>query len=175
MMADDFLQLPETNRIIQLIEGEVIVSPAPLIRHQFVLGNLFDLVRHIVPDGVVFVAPTDVYFTEVDVLQPDIFWVSDKNERCVAVDGKYFRGAPDLVIEVLSPGTERYDKTLKFLIYEKHGVLEYWIADPANRTLEVWVHRGEEYVRQGIYGADQTFDSAVLGGKSIAINAIFRD
>src|SRR5690606_14643564 len=105
MTAAEFLELPESNQITELIDGEVSVSPAPLIDHQNVVLETAVILRGLIPDGRVYIAPSDVYFDDINVVQPDIFWISDKNERCIAVGRKHFRGAPDLIVEVLSSGT----------------------------------------------------------------------
>ena len=171
--ATEFLQLPESNQLTQLIGGEVLVSPAPLLAHQRIVGAVYQLLLRLIPDGEVFLAPTDVYFDESNVLQPDVFWVSDQNQQCVPVDGRYLKGAPDLCVEVLSPGSARHDRTIKFLLYEKYGVREYWIADPATNTLEVWRLQDTQFVRQGGFAVKDQFDSVVLHGQAVQVNAIF--
>lgn len=163
MTAAEFLELPESNQITELIDGEVSVSPAPLIDHQNVVLETAVILRGLIPDGRVYIAPSDVYFDDINVVQPDIFWISDKNERCIAVGRKHFRGAPDLIVEVLSSGTTRIDRKTKFNLYEKYGVREYWMVEPIEQYVEVWVRDGEKFVRLGLFEPHETFTSPLLG------------
>lgn len=170
MTAAEFLALPETSQPTQLIDGEVIVSPSPIPAHQRSVLKSAQVLGALIPDGEVFVSPIDVYLDDANVVQPDVLWAS-ANGKCV-IGEKYLSGPPDLIIEVLSPSTAREDRTVKFLLYEKYGVREYWIVDPA-KLVEVWVLDGGRFVRQGIYKVDETFSSAVLGGKTVVVKTIF--
>lgn len=173
MTAEEYRQLPETSQRMELIEGELIVSPSVVTGHQRAVGNTYYILRDDdVPPGEAFMAPLDVYFDDENVFQPDVFWVAKDNDRCVERDG-YFYGPPDLVIEVLLPSTARYDKTVKFLVYEKYGVREYWLADPKRKTVEVWRRGEEEFTLLDIYSATDTFVSVVLGDKPITLATIF--
>lgn len=172
MTAEEYRKLPETTQRAELIEGEVVVSLSAVSDHQRSVRQFIRLIDDLKPDGEVFFTPMDVYLDDVSVFQPDVFWIAAANENCVEKDG-YFYGAPDPVIEVLSPSTARYDKTVKFLAYEKHGVREYWLADPKRELVEVWKRDGDSFVLQGTYGAQESFISAVLGDKSIDLTAIF--
>ncbi len=171
--AADFLQMPESNQIIQLIKGEIVTSPAPLLDHQRIVGAVYRLLLGLIPDGEVFIAPVDVHLDDANVLQPDVFWVSDENGRCMSIEGRYFKGAPDLCVEVLSPRTARQDRTVKFLLYEHHGIREYWIIDPATKTLEVWVLNEGQFMLQGSFTALGAFPCAALGGARVAVDALF--
>jgi Uma2 family endonuclease len=170
MTAAEFLALPETNQPTQLIDGEIIVSPSPIPVHQDLILQAAPYLKTLIPDGRVMIFPIDVYLDAVNVVQPDILWVS-ANSKCT-IGQKYLSGPPDLIIEVLSPGTAREDRTVKFLLYEKFGVREYWIVDPA-KLVEVWVLDGARFVRQGIYKVDETFNSPVLGSKTVVVKTIF--
>ena len=132
-----YLLLPEGDRR-ELIEGDFYVVPAPTTRHQAIARNLgarlWDRVR--VGDlGEVFWAPTDVVLSQENVVQPDILFVS--NERLDIITEANVSGAPDLVVEILSPGTADRDRELKMDLYARHGVREYWIVDTENETVEV--------------------------------------
>ncbi len=134
---DDYAKLPE-GAAYQLIGGEIIMVPAPDLYHQDILGNIYDEMRRVVRSkklGRVYVAPADVYFGEHDTFQPDIVFVS--NERMNILKGKRIEGAPDIVIEILSPSTGYYDLAHKKDVYEEFGVKEYWIVDPKVRSIEV--------------------------------------
>jgi len=170
MTAAEFLALPESNQPTQLIDGEMIVTPSPIPAHQRCVLNSIQILEALIPDGEIFVSPIDLYLDDSNVPQPDVLWIA-ANGKCV-VGEKYLSGPPDLIVEVLSPSTAREDRTVKFLLYEKFGVREYWIVDPA-KLIEVWILDGGRYVRQGIYNIDETFNSPVLGGKMVVVKAIF--
>ncbi|MBC7812055.1 MAG: Uma2 family endonuclease [Burkholderiales bacterium] len=170
MTADEFFQLPETTQPTELIDGELIVSPAPILQHQLLVANFHLLLARLIPNGLIFLSPTDVYFDETNVPQPDISWVAE-NSLCVLA-GKRLEGPPDLILEIFSPGTAKRDKQDKFKLYEKHGVREYWMVDPIQQYLEAWVLVDGRYSLLGVYGADDIFDSPVLG-KVVSLNSIF--
>lgn len=172
MSSAEFLALPESNLPMELLNGEIFMSPAPTIGHQRSVRQIFKVVDELSTDGEVFFAPADVYFDEDNTVQPDVFWISAHNTHCSLVEEHYCQGAPDLIVEVLSPGTGRQDKNAKFNLYQKYGVREYWIADPVHKVLEVWQLQDGRYTRQGAYGPEDTFESAVLG-KSVDVSKIF--
>ncbi|MEM6329161.1 MAG: Uma2 family endonuclease [Planctomycetota bacterium] len=132
--AVDYWGLPEGTPI-ELIRGEFVVSPAPNSRHQVISMLLTEVVLRGVRDGGGFgaAAPIDVVFSDDTILQPDLVYVS-KSRRSI-VDSRV-RGAPDLVIEILSASHAARDRTHKLAIYAQHGVAEYWIVDPAERHIE---------------------------------------
>ncbi len=171
MTATEYYELPETNDTIELINGELIVSPPPIPDHQLVVGSTYVVVLQLKPDGKVFLSPVEVYFDEENIPQPDIAWVS-ANSRCI-VAKKRLEGPPDLIVEVLSPGTERKDRKKKFELYQKYGVREYWMVHPEEKYLEVWRHENGFFVHQGVYGPDDSFVSAVLGGKTVELAKVF--
>src|SRR5690606_20207514 len=113
------------------------------------------------------------YLNEANVVQPDMFWISDENDRCYLVDGKYWRGAPDLVIEILSPGTTRRDRDVKYALYEQHGVREYWLVDAEERYIDVYrLDDGGQFTRQGVYGGGDTFASPLFPGVTLDATAL---
>jgi Uma2 family endonuclease len=171
MTAAEFFELPETNQPTELIDGEVIVSPSPLYQHQFSSGRLYTLLLTLIPNGVVLYAPMDVHFDEINVVQPDILWIAE-NSQCVQIDQRLF-GPPDLIIEIFSPGTLRYDRREKYELYERFGVREYWMVDPVGQFVEVCVWANGIYRRQGVYGPDDSFTSPALGGKTVELKGIF--
>jgi Uma2 family endonuclease len=171
MTAAEFFQLPETTRITELIDGELIVGPTPVPEHQRLVFRSASVVDDLKPDGEVFIAPISVYLDENNIPEPDILWIA-ANSQC-SIGEKYLEGAPDLIIEVLSPSTARYDKTVKFLLYEKYGVREYWMIDPSRKVVDVWTLVSGQYSQQGVFDKHQSFISAVLAGKTIHVSAIF--
>jgi Uma2 family endonuclease len=170
--SKEFLELPESNLPTELINGEVIVSPSPEVYHQDVVGHTYLLLMGRVPSGKVYISPLDVYLDDQNVVQPDVLWVAE-GSKCVVADGKRLKGGPDLVVEVLSPNTARFDKKEKFRLYEKYGVREYWMVDPQLRLIEVWQRREERFDRLDVYGVGEQFNSPLLG--SIDMKAVFPD
>lgn len=135
-LLEVFKSLPE-GTLAQLIENNIVMSPSPLYRHQEVLNEInFQLLTFIKKKkmGQVLVAPMDVYLDDENVYQPDILFISNENQHIIRENGLY--GAPDLVIEILSPATAQYDLKEKKRIYERYGVKEYWIVDPATKSVQ---------------------------------------
>ncbi len=174
MTAAEFLDLPESNKIIELINGEVIMAPSPVDKHQEILGNLHFKLKPLVDTGIWRFAPADVHLDGINVVQPDLFWVSPDSQICHLVEGRYWHGAPDLVIEILSPGTTRQDRDTKYRLYEKSGVREYWIVDAEELYIEVYSLRDGAFKRQGIFGLGETFESAVLNGLALQVDALLK-
>lgn len=163
MSITEYRQLPESNKHQEFIEGELFVAPAPKDDHQAVSAELLFVLRSIIGRrGQLRHQPTDLYLAPNVVLQPDIFWVNDENARCRLGEDGYWHGAPDLVVEILSPSTEARDRGLKFELYERHGVGEYWLVQPSAQFVEVFVHDGAQFQRQGIFDKEKRFISAVL-------------
>jgi Uma2 family endonuclease len=170
MTSAEYFKLPETNQKMELIEGELIVAPSPVPKHQKVAFALAKFLDQLKPNGQVIIAPMDVEFDIEDVYQPDIFWIAEDG-KALETEGNYI-GAPDLIVEVLSPGTAKYDKGKKFNVYEKYGVREYWLADPEGAYLEVWILKDKKFARLGVFDKDDTFDSPALG-KKVELKGIF--
>ncbi len=132
-LLEVFKMLPEGTRA-ELIDNSLFMSPAPTIIHQEVSGNLLTaILPHVLKMklGKAFAAPVDVYLSGKNAFQPDIIFVSTENKSIIKTDGIY--GAPDLIIEILSPGSKKLDLTKKKDAYEKAGVKEYWIVDPETK------------------------------------------
>jgi Uma2 family endonuclease len=158
MTASEFLALPESNLPVELLDGEIIMSPAPELSHQDIVLQLAILIKQAAKGGKTYVAPVDVYLDESNVVQPDVLWIAD-GSACVPVEGKYLRGAPEFVAEVFSPGTARRDKKDKFRLYEKFGVREYWMIDPGERLLEVWQLKKGHFALLDVFGPGEQFAS----------------
>jgi Uma2 family endonuclease len=130
-----YRSLPE-GTMAQLIQNQIIMSPAPLDKHQRISMELSsELVYHVKSRklGTVRYAPYDVYFDRENAFQPDILFISNERKHLIEKDGLY--GAPDLIIEILSPSTAHYDLHEKKAIYEQYGVKEYWIVDPEDNSV----------------------------------------
>ena len=173
MTAAEFSELPESNTRIELINAEVIVAPSPIDKHQEVLGNLHVRLRLLKLFGVCRLAPADVYLDEFNVVQPDLFWVSSDNSSCHLIDN-YWHGAPDLIVEVLSPGTMRRDRDANYHLYEKYGVREYWLVDPEELYSEVYALHEGQFERQGFYGLGEQFVSSVLNGRALSVDSLLK-
>ncbi|WP_340691145.1 Uma2 family endonuclease [Hydrogenobacter thermophilus] len=136
--TQDYEKLPEGSPY-QLIEGELIMSPAPSPEHQRVSirlsSKLFNLLSKS-KKGEVLYAPVDVYLNEENAYQPDIVVVLKDGKAKLTERG--VEGPPDMVIEILSPSTAYYDLTEKKEVYERVGVKEYWIVDPKRKAIEVY-------------------------------------
>jgi len=174
MTKAEFMALPETNTPTELINGELIVSPTPVDRHQEIVGLLHILLHRLFHSGTLRLSPADVHISEEDTVQPDLFWVSDASTTCVLADGKYWHGAPDLVVEVLSPSTQKRDRGIKFDLYEQHGTREYWLIDPDNQTVEVYRRETDHLRRIGLFDQAQMFAFGLLPDVTIPVGEIFK-
>jgi Uma2 family endonuclease len=164
MTLEEYMELDETNQIIELIDGELLMTPPPLDEHQKDTVGIIIYLGKVLPSGALRVAPCGLHIGD-HVFEPDIFWVSPENDRCVLVDGKYWEGAPDFVVEILSKSTEYRDRGIKFDTFQTHGVREYWLVEPTNKFIEVYVLVGNKFDRLGIFGRGTDFESPVLRRK----------
>lgn len=171
----DYARLPDDGMRYEVIRGELFMSPAPRPLHQVVITLIsYFLVEFLRVNrlGKSFVSPIDVVLPQQlgDPVQPDIVFIA--NERLSIVGELNIQGAPDLVMEVLSPSNPEYDRTLKYEIYAEAGVPEYWIIDPHERTIEVFALRDGGYEQLGRYGEGETARSELLDGFTAAIDEI---
>ena len=148
----DYLKTSDDERY-ELLNGELVMPPAPLTGHQMISMALASRLYLYVDEkglGTVVAAPIDVVLSDTDVVQPDVLFVSSQRSQIVTREN--VRGAPDLVVEILSPATEERDRTVKLGLYAQHGVIEYWMVDPDAKTVSVPVAgggrvRGRRYLR----------------------------
>ena len=171
----DYLNLPESDDRYELIDGELYMAPTPIPEHQLFLYFLAKEIEEFTTRyrlGRVIIAPQDVILSDDIVVQPDIMFVS--NERLHIINwGHNVHGSPDLVVEVLSPSTERFDRTVKRERYAKFGVREYWIADIVRKTIEVNVSDGERFAVAGVYGEGNELESPLLPELKIDTSSVF--
>ena len=171
---EDYQHTPDDKRY-ELLDGELIMVPAPNLGHQRIGAKLGTRLYTFVEErslGEVFFAPCDVVLSNTDVVQPDLLFVS--NERAhLLLGGDNVRGAPDLVVEIFSPSTAERDRTPKRALYAKHGVKEYWLVDPDARTVTVLRLGEDAFEVEAIYGEGQTMNSPTLTGFSVSVNEIF--
>ena len=169
----DYFSLPETNRIVELSRGRLIITPAPTDQHQKISSNLHFLIGSYVRAknlGEVRYSPLDVRLWPGTIRQPDILFMS--NEHKDRITERYW-GVPDLVMEILSESTEKQDRTDKFSEYEKAGILEYWIVDPSERVIEVYVLAQKAYRIMGKWGTGEAAYSKVLAGFQTSVDDVF--
>ena len=168
----DYFKLPETNKIIELSEGRLIISPSPTTRHQQIVNKLnFLIYSHVLNNnlGEVVTSPMDVRLWKGNIRQPDIVFMS--NEHRKRITKRYF-GVPDLVMEILSKGTAKVDKEEKFQEYERAGVLEYWIVDPFKQSITIYTLENRAYKVFGEWGLSETAKSKLLDGFEVNIDNV---
>lgn len=169
----DYLHMPEERRY-ELVEGELVMVPSPSEYHQRISGNLYAILRDFVRKnslGAVYFAPLDVVLSNEDVLQPDIVFVSQG--RSYVITPQNISGAPDLVVEILSPATAYRDREIKNKLYAQYGVGEYWIVDPDDRSVAVLKLGEEGFEAAGFYREGEILASPLLRGLSIPLTEIF--
>ena len=168
----DYFRLPESNRIIELSEGRLIISPSPTPKHQSISSNIHLLMGSFVLKktlGKVCYSPLDVRLWEGKVRQPDIVFMSNKHLDRIT---EKMWGVPDLVVEILSEGTAEIDKENKYLEYQRAGVLEYWIVDPFNHSVEIYTLEHGIYSLFGKWGTGEIANSKLLDGFEVSIDEI---
>ena len=173
---DDYVLLPEDGQRHEILDGEHFVTPAPTTWHQKTLSALHLLVGAFVRQhclGQVLFAPVDVLFSEHDITQPDLVFVS--NERAGILTKPNIQGAPDLVVEILSPSTRRRDEEIKGALYEHFGVREYWMIDPDLRSVSVFRHDGSGFGLAVELSAEDgdVLTTPLLPGLEIRVGEIF--
>jgi Uma2 family endonuclease len=175
---DDFVLFPDDGKRHELIDGEHYVTPSPNIRHQQISINLTLLIGNWLethPRGRLFYAPLDVVFSNFDVVEPDLLYVS--NERSNVLTVPNVQGAPDLVIEIGSRGTRKRDETIKRRLYERSGVSEYWIVDPDIDVVRVYRRSADSFARpiELSCEAGDVLTTSLLPGLELPLARIFRE
>ena len=142
----DLQRMPDDGRQRELYDGEVRVVPSPTNRHQVVLKNLVELLTGYEKEhgGRLLFAASDVVFTQYNVIQPDVLYFTEARRHLVRLDMPT-DAAPDLTVEVISPSTSTHDRGRKQALCERFGVGEYWIVDPFDETIEIFVLEGGSY------------------------------
>ena len=143
---DDYVELPNDGKRYEILAGELAVTPAPNLKHQISSANVFKIVSRHVDDnklGITLYAPIDLILESTSVLQPDLLFVSQA--RWNILTDKGIVGAPDLVVEILSPTTTRNDRVTKAQIYARHKVPAYWIVDPEQESIEIYLLSADGY------------------------------
>ncbi|MBZ5513410.1 MAG: Uma2 family endonuclease [Acidobacteriia bacterium] len=170
----EFRLLPEDGKRYELINGEVIVTPAPSEKHQRVsmrlASHLFAFAeQHKL--GSVYAAPFEVVLNDRLAFQPDIVFVSAARRHIIGPE--YILGVPDLVVEILSPHRPALDRVTKFEQYAQHGVPEYWIVDPVGERVEVFRLSGSDYELRARLSGEQNLESPLFPGWCLSVQALF--
>lgn len=168
----DYEKLPE-GAPYQLIGGDLVKSPSPTVLHQEIIAVLF---RKFLPlqdkgKGKVLFAPLDVYLSETETYQPDLLFI--KSDNLSIIGKKKIEGAPDLIMEVLSPSTGYYDLRHKKDVYGAKGVREYWIVDPMERSVEIHVNTEGKLEREMMVHEKGKVRSLLFPEVSITLVEIF--
>ncbi len=170
---EDYCNIPEDERY-EIIDGELIMVAAPRRVHQGTsrnIGTPLDTYVKANRLGEMYYAPTDVILSDINVVQPDILFVSKERSHILADEG--IRGAPDLVVEILSPSTAQLDKVRKRELYARFRVPEYWQVDIDDLIVLVLALAGADYETAGVYGLGETLVSPLLAEFNLAVDDIF--
>ncbi|MDO8544268.1 MAG: Uma2 family endonuclease [Opitutaceae bacterium] len=174
LTVEDYRATPEGTRY-QLVEGDLyLMSPAPNRFHQIIVLNIAEMLRGFLrnfPIGEVYISPIDVFLDDNNVVQPDVAFVSNARLPILKDDG--IHGAPDLVVEVLSPSTAALEKT-KLRVYARHGVKEHWLVDPTLRQIHVYEFAKHPTKAVRLIDEDESFTSECLPGLTIQAADFFR-
>lgn len=170
---EDLVSLPDDGRRYEIIDGELFELPSPTSAHALVI---MALVRMLLPlldalRGDVLVAPLDVFFGGANPVQPDLVIVLPEGPARIVTRG--VAGAPDLLIEVLSPSNRPHDREIKRALYAAGGVREYWLVDPEARTLEILQLSGNRYQQASFSSGEGMATSPVLGQLPIPMQELF--
>jgi len=171
----DVLSWDESIRA-EIIEGEISMMAPPDTNHQDIAGDFFAILHEFLKGKIcrAYIAPFGVrLFPKKDLsddtlVEPDIVVVCDKSK----IDKRGCNGAPDLVVEILSPSSARHDQMIKFRLYQRAGVREYWIVDGENRVVHVHILSDMNYITS-VYGESDEVPVSVLPGCVIALKEIF--
>jgi len=166
---EDLAGFPEDNLRRELMDGELVVTPAPSTRHQDVVLELGIRLGLYAKEhgGKVYVAPTDVFFSETSVVEPDVLFV--RPENISRVEEPFVRGAPDVVVEVSSPSTRRLELVRKRELYERFGVPEYWYVDLDADRVEVYRLEARGYRTPMLLSRGDALESPQAPGLTIPV------
>lgn len=172
---EEYLALPENERM-EILEGMPYLLASPSVSHQIIALAFASSFREALQGKPcqAFIAPLDVFLDAADVrrptvVQPDVFVVCDRKK----LDDRGCHGAPDLIVEVLSPGTRQHDQVRKMNLYWRHGVREYWLADPEIRVIEQFVWDEKGYLLGGFFRAGDKLPVRVLADCVLDVSEIF--
>jgi Uma2 family endonuclease len=171
---NNYAALPDDGKRYEIVNGVLFMTPSPGKQHQEASLEIASYLRIYLRQanlGRVYIAPFDVQLSPNMVVQPDVMVILQQNLD--KVSSNRVLGAPDLVVEVASPGTATYDRHAKQIAYAQAGVPEYWIADPSARTVEVLLLEGEVYNSVGIFEGKATLPSIIVPGLTTQVEQFF--
>ena len=171
---EDYRATPEDARY-ELLDGDLIMVAAPNLKHQKVLRRLSQKLGQFIDEhglGEFFFAPCDVVLSDTDVVQPDLLFVSREREHLLS-SGENVQGAPELVVEILSPATADRDRGYKRELYGRHGVTEYWLVDPIAETVSIHRQREGVLALTRTFSRKQTLRSPLLTGLELRLDDVF--
>jgi Uma2 family endonuclease len=175
LTVHDFWELPDGPPHYQLIEGDLFMSPPPGFFHQNIIGNLYFLIREYLeghPEGTVALAPCAVELSDLNAYEPDLFFVT--KERASIITDRGAVGAPDLVVEVLSPSTAKHDKGVKREVYARTGVQELWIVDPELKEVQGYRFAESSGTPAATLRGRQSLTTPLLPGLRIPLAKVFK-
>lgn len=171
---EDYRGLPDDRKTYQIIGGRLLMTPAPSTRHQDICRDLGFIIWSFVKEhhsGKVYNAPIDVIFSSVNVVQPDLVFISKNRLKTIKEKGIF--GAPDWIIEILPPSSDKIDIKLKRDLYQRFGVREYWIVYPDEEKVEVYLLREARYKLKGTFSRDETLEVNVIENLKVNLKEIF--
>ncbi|MBC8449183.1 MAG: Uma2 family endonuclease [Chloroflexi bacterium] len=174
---EDWLRLPDDGFHYEVLDGVLYMVPPPSVRHQLASHNLGVALGVFVRQhqlGTVLSAPCGVRLPGQPIpVQPDIFFVHADRRQIIGEE--YVEGAPDLVVEILSPSNWLYDRKEKFFAYQSAGVREYWIVDPRARTIEIFTLEAGTYTLQGKFESGERVSSQAVAGFEMTVDEVFAE
>ncbi len=171
----DYLDLPEDGKRYEVINGELIMVAAPNTGHQIISAYIEVELYNFVQKkqlGQVLDAPVDVVLSESNVVQPDILFISKENLDIIAE--KNIAGAPDLIIEIISPSSAYYDLLEKKELYATYNVKEYWIVEPKKKWIEVYLNKNGKFELDQRVEQTGVIKSCVVNGWSLELVNVFQ-
>ncbi len=169
-----YAALPDDGCRYEIVQGVLVMSPAPTPEHQSVLGEIYSYLREhiqLTGRGLVYMGPLDVELSERNVFQPDVLVVLKEHR-----DGfrrKHFVGVPDLAVEIISPSSATYDRLTKYETYQRAGIPEYWLVNTTRHTVEVFILEGRRYHSLGVFKGEQALPSRLVPSGVVPVERFF--
>ena len=172
---DMYAALPADGHHYEIVQGVLMVSPAPDTAHQGVIEEINAYLRErifLTDRGLVLTSPVDVVFSSQKTVQPDILLLLA--EHIDRLQERYIAGPPDLAVEVISPGSVTFDRLVKYSLYEQEGVPEYWLVNRPEQTVEVFVLETGKYYLLGAFRGEQALQSRIVPGPAVPVSQFFK-
>jgi Uma2 family endonuclease len=170
------MEFPDNDFFIyELIDGEIMRKQAPKPLHQQIAWRLTSAIDRFLkenPIGQAFFSPIDVFFDDYNNTQPDLLFISSARSFIIDLENGIM-GAPDLIVEIISPSSIKIDRFDKKEMYKKFAVKEFWLIDPKNQTLEIYSFEKDDYKLHQFLERDGMIDSLVLKGLEVDANDLF--